>query len=173
MGGVTSPAKDVSQIVFLGPIQILPLRHSVVESAVDSLRARATSEVYAKISRVLLLKVISLGEASVDFRMKLGETGSAVDMDAPIGEVLVVPDVVVIVAFLICSLFLRFFRLTSCRPLHPLVDLLVHKFVEFFDLRLDVRLAFPVDVLAGLVGAGLDVTGASLETDERIRVKLG
>jgi hypothetical protein len=75
-----------------------------------------------------------------------------------VGQVFVIPYVVVIVAFNICSVLLRFLDLSSCRSAHPLLHHLILKQFEYPVfllllpfLSLDLFLLCPFIVLLSLL----------------------
>ena len=129
-------SKDVSQVIIVGSLQVFPLRHSVVVSAVHALGARAPGEVDAEVRGMALLEVVSLGVACVDLRPQFGQGWCSVDVDVAICKVLVVPYVVVVVALLVSSILLRLVDLASSWSLHPLVHLEVLELVQLSDLLL-------------------------------------
>ena len=123
MGGVSCSAEDISEVVFLSLVNVFLLRDPMVIFAIDAFSARASSEIHAEVSAVLLLKVISFRIPSVDFRLQLRERRSSFDFDIAISQVLVVPNVVVIVAFFVGGVFLALIDLLAGWSLHPLMDL--------------------------------------------------
>ena len=123
MGGVSGSAEDISEVVFLGLVDVFLLRDSMVIFAIDAFSARASCEIHAEVSAVLLLKVICFCISSVDLRLQLREGRSSLDFDVAISQVLVVPDVVVVVAFFVGGVFLALIDLLASWALHPLMDL--------------------------------------------------
>ena len=123
MGGVSGSTEDISEVVFLGLVNVFLLRYSMVIFAIDAFSARASCEIHAEVSAVLLLKVICFCISSVDLRLQLREGRSSLDFDVAISQVLVVPDVVVVVAFFVGGVFLALIDLLASWALHPLMDL--------------------------------------------------
>ena len=123
MCGVSGSAEDISEVVFLSLVNVFLLRDPMVIFAVDALSARASCEIHAEVSAVLLLKVICFCISSVDLGLQLREGRSSFDFDIAISQVFVVPDVVVVVAFFIGGVLLAFIDLLASWSLHPLMDL--------------------------------------------------
>lgn len=140
-------AKNVPQVVL--PCQQVVLGgHSVVELAVGALAAAASSEIDAEVSGSFAFQFVSLSEAGVDCRLQLVETDSSflILVGIAVGQVLVVPNVVVVVALYVGCFLLQLSDLTASRPLHPLMSqesLLIFKLLElsfFLLLHLDLLL---------------------------------
>ena len=133
---MASPSKHVFQVVFLSFLKVFSLRDTMIIATVDTLSARTSRKVDAKVGGVPLLKVISLGEACVYLWMQLGQRRRSVDVHSAIRQILVVPNVVVVVALFVGCLLLSFFSLSPGGSLHPLVNLQVLKLVELLNLVL-------------------------------------
>ena len=81
-------------------------------------------------------EVICLSVAGVDLGSKLRQRGCSIYVYVAISQILVIPDVIVVVAFLVCCILLRLVDLATGRPLHPLVHLKVLEVVQLLDLAL-------------------------------------
>jgi hypothetical protein len=62
-----------------------------------------------------------------------------------VGEILIIPDIIIIVSFNISSFFLRFLNLSTSRPLHHLAYLLISKLLKQFVFLLEL-LVFQVAI---------------------------
>ena len=123
MGGVSRSAEDISEVVFLSLVNVFLLRDPMVIFAIDAFGTRASCEVHAEVSAVLLLKVICFCISSVDLWLQLRERRSSFDFDIAVSQVLIVPDVVVVIAFFVGGVFLALVDLLASWSLHPLMDL--------------------------------------------------
>jgi hypothetical protein len=124
--------KDVPQVILC--LQVFCLRYPVVEPTVGPLRAGAPCEISTEISGAFLLIVVCLREARVDEGLAAGERGSLLDVVGPVCQVLVVPNVVIIVTFNISCIFFHILNLTSSWPLHEPLDLKVFLIPESIQL---------------------------------------
>jgi hypothetical protein len=143
VSGVSCSAEDVSQIVLIGFIQVLLLRDSVIEPAVDSLGACSSGEVNAEVGGALLLVFVCLGVPGVYLRVALEERRRFLHHLVPVSEVLVIPDVVVVVSFYVGSLFLWLFDLSAGRLLEQLSDFLIPELLEELVLLLKLNIILP------------------------------
>ena len=123
MSRVPRSAEDISKVVFLSLVNVFLLRYSMVIFAIDAFSARASCEIHTEVSAVLLLKVICFCISGVDLGLQLREGRSSLDFDVAISQVLVVPDVVVVVALFVGGVFLALIDLLASWSLHPLMDL--------------------------------------------------
>ena len=128
MGRVSRSAEDISEVIFLSLVNVFLLRNSMVIFAIDTFSARASCEIHAEVSAVLLLKVICFCISSVDLWLQLRERRSSFDFDIAISQVLVVPNVVVIISFFICGVLFAFVYLFSRWSLHPFMNLEIFEF---------------------------------------------
>ena len=127
-------SKHVFQVVFLGFFKVFSLRDTMVIPTINSLCTRTTRKVNAKVGGMPLFKVISFCEACVHLWVQLGQRRCSIDMHTTVRQVLVVPYVVVVIAFFVGCFLLGFFCLSPGRSLHPLVNLQVLELVKLFDL---------------------------------------
>lgn len=115
--------EHILQIVYKRFLEILSLRHAMIVPAIDTFSAGTSREVHAEVGGVAFLEVVSFCEACVDFSVQFSKRWGSIHVDTPICQVLVIPDVVVVIALFIRCFFLSFFRLTTGWSLHPLVHL--------------------------------------------------
>jgi hypothetical protein len=104
----------------------------MIESTVYSFRACTSSKVYAKIGRAFLFEFISLCVSSIDFRVAFIQRRGPLDMLISVSQVLIIPDVVIIISFNICGVLLGLLDLSSRWAGHELACL--HVFEQFEDL---------------------------------------
>ena len=124
---MSSPAENILEIVTL-PLTVIVVGDSVVVPAISALRAAASREVNAEPAIFLCL-----GVPCVLFRVALVEAWHAFLLHLPISQVLVIPDIVIIVTFYICSIFLtRVSHLPSSWLLEPLLGFLKHAVSKYF-----------------------------------------
>lgn len=125
-------SKDISKIIFIGLVQIFLLRNSVVKPAIDTLCACTSWKIDAEVCRPFLFKFVSFGEASVDFRVALKKWWCLFHSLSSVCEVLIIPDVVVIISLYIGCVFLWLLYLAPGRFFHPFLHLLILE--EFKEL---------------------------------------
>lgn len=96
----------------------------MIVAAINPLRAAASREVNTEIS-ASSIHLVRLGIARIDLRLQFVHTDRSFLflVGVAVSQVLIVPNIVVIVAFDICSIFLQFCYLSAGRFLHPLVHL--------------------------------------------------
>ena len=133
MSGVSRSSEDIPEIILLGPVNVFLLWHSMVIFAVDAFSACASCEIHAEVSAVLLLKVVSFCISGVDFWLELRERGGSFDFDIAISQVLVVPNIVIVVAFFVRGIFLALIDLLASCSLHPFMSLKVFELSELID----------------------------------------
>ena len=104
----------------------------MVESAIYTFRACASSEVDAKISRAFLFEFISLGVSSINFRVAFIQRRSPLNMLISVSQVLIIPNVVIIISFDISGILFGLLNLSSCWTSHELASL--HVLEHFEDL---------------------------------------
>jgi len=158
VSGVTSSPENVSQIILKGLFQIFFLGCAMIEPAVYTLSACTASKVYAEISRALLLKLVSFGVPSVYLRVAFEQRWGLLDLLISVGEVLVIPYVVVIVPLDVRGVFLGLLDLPPPRPAHPLLHLMILEQLEypvflvlFLSLLSDYLFSQPLYLLLPLV----------------------
>jgi len=110
----------------------------MIESAVYAFRACTSSKVYAKIGRAFLFEFISLSVSSIDFRVAFIQRRGPLDMLISVSQVLIIPNVVIIVTFNVGCLLFKFRNLPPRRFLHPLMDL--QTFLVFEELEFSLLL---------------------------------
>jgi hypothetical protein len=123
----------------------------MIESTVYSFRARTSSKVYAKIGRAFLFEFISLCVSSIDFRVAFIQRRGPLDMLISVSQVLIIPDIVIIVSFDICGVLLGLLDLSSGWAGHEFARLHVLEQFEdliflllFFFLLFDSLFMFPL-----------------------------
>ena len=127
-------AKDISQIIFTGFFDVLCLWNSVIILAVDTFRASTSRKVNTEVGWTFFLKVICFCESSVYLWLYFGEWWCTLNLNVSVSQVFIIPDIVIVVTFLVCSISLALVYLFSSSPLHPLVYLQVFKLPKFFKL---------------------------------------
>lgn len=116
---VSGSTKQVSQIIFHF-VSVFLGWNPVVISAILSFRAASSGEIYAEPSRVFLLLVVSLRETSILLWVTFIKSRHPLVTILAVCKVLVVPNIIIIISFDICRIFLRGISdLTSSRSFHP------------------------------------------------------
>ena len=116
--------------------------------AVDTLRASTSRKVNTEVGWTFFLKVICFCESSVYLWLYFGEWWCTLNLYVSVSQVFIIPDIVIVVTFLVCSISLALVYLFSSSPLHPLVHLQVFELPKFFELffslfsRIFIRLIF-------------------------------
>ena len=95
----------------------------MIESAVNTFRACTSSEVYAEISGPFLFEFISLCVPSINFRVALIQRRGPLNVLISVSQVLIIPDVVIVISFNISSVLFGLLNLSSCRASHELAGL--------------------------------------------------
>lgn len=113
-----------------------------MESAVDAFCACTSCEIDTEVGGAFLFKLVCLSVSCVDLRIALVEGGSFLNLDIPVGQVLVIPDVVVIVPLNVSRVLLGLLDLPAGRPLHPLVRLEVLEVFEQSVLLIMLNISF-------------------------------
>jgi hypothetical protein len=131
---MATSTEDIAQVVSFCARYVLKLRHSVIEAAADSFSAATSCKVHAKGPLTFLFKAVCFREASVNFRFASVEGHYPHLPSLFILQELVVPNVVVAIAFFVCAFLLGLIGLLASWPLHP--------FVDFQVLELPVELDF-------------------------------
>ena len=106
----------------------------MVVFATDTFSAGASCEIHAEVGAVFLLEMVSFCKSSVDFWLQPREGRSSFDFDIAISQVLVVPNVVIVVSFFVSGVFLALIDLLAGCSLHPLMDLEVLELTELIEL---------------------------------------
>ena len=141
-------AKDISQIVFTGFVDVFCLWNSVIILAVDTFRASTSCKVNTEVSWTFFLKVICFCESSVYLWLYFGEWWCTLNLNVSVSQVFIIPDIVIVVTLLVCSISLALVYLFSGSPLHPLVYLQVFILPKILKLfcclftRIFIRLIF-------------------------------
>jgi hypothetical protein len=102
----------------------------MVEPAIDSLRTSTSCKVDTEVSRTFLLKLICFSVASVYLRVAFEERRRFLHLLVSVSQVLVIPDVVVIVTFNVGCLLLRFFDLPPSWVFKQFIYLVISKLLE-------------------------------------------
>ena len=116
----------------------------MIKSAIDTFRARTSCKIYAEISRALFLKFVCFCISCINLRITLIKWGGLLDLLISVGQVFIVPYIVVVVPLNICSVFFGFLNLPPCRPAHPLLYLMIFEQLEYPILLL-LFLSDPLD----------------------------
>ena len=145
---MSSPAEDISQIVFTGFVNVFYLWNSVIILAVDTFRASTSRKVNTEVCWTFLLKVICFCESSVYLWLYFGERWRTLNLDVSVSQVFIIPDIVIVVTLFVCRVSFALIYLFSSSPLHPLVHLQVFELPKFFKLffslftRIFIKLIF-------------------------------
>jgi len=138
VGSVPGPPEDISQVVLISLVQVLLLRRSMVEAAIGPFRASSSSEVNTEVGRPFLLELVSLGKASVDLWVAFVQRGRPLHHLVAVCQVLIIPNVVVVVPLNVSCVLLRLLHLSSGWPLHEVPHLKVSELLEQLVLSLEV-----------------------------------
>jgi hypothetical protein len=103
----------------------------VVEATVGALCASTSRKVDAEIGTSLLLQLISFGIPRIYFWLTFEKRRSSFYAGISVRQVLVIPDVVVVVAFNVGGVLFRLFYLPAGGSLHPAGHLLI---LELFEV---------------------------------------
>ena len=102
----------------------------MVKSAVHSFSAAASGKVNTEICGSFLFKLISLRASSINLRFASIKRRSFFNSLVSISQILVIPDIVIVIAFNVSSFFLGFLDLSSGRSVHPFACLLISELSE-------------------------------------------
>ena len=128
------PPEYIVQIVALCQA-VLMIWHPVVVSAVDSLTTASSGKVSAEPSRALFVEAVCLGKATVLFWVTFEQARHSFVSILPISKILIVPYIIIVVAFNICHIAEAcIIDLLPRWPLQPFLSLHEHLFSE--DLTL-------------------------------------
>lgn len=147
VASVSSPSKYISQIVLSGQ-QVVLCRHSMVKLTICTFAATASCKVYTKVCGTFALHFVCLCKSSINLWLQLVKRDSSflILVSISISQILIIPNIIVIVAFNIRCLFLKFSNLSPSRPLHPFMHkqrLLISKLLQLsFLLSLLLYLLF-------------------------------
>lgn len=110
----------------------------MIKFAINTFGTCSSCKIYTKPRRPFLIKFVCFCISCIYFRITFIKWWSSFYLLISICQVLIIPNIVVIVAFYIGCVFLWFLDLPSCSSLHPFLDLLVSKLfiklVIFFEL---------------------------------------
>jgi len=113
----------------------------MVEPTVSSFCTSATSKIHTEVGPSSLLKLVSLGESCVDLRLAPEKRGRSLYPCISVCQVLIIPDVIIVIAFDVGSILLRLLNLSPGLSLHPSSHLVVFKLLKLSNLLL-VLLSF-------------------------------
>lgn len=121
----------------------------MVVPTISAFTATTSGEIYTKVSGGFTLHFVCLCKTCVYFRYKLikGQGPFIIFVCVSIGEILIVPNVVIVVAFNVSCLLFQFRDLTTSRSLHPFMNLKSLLVFKHFQLGLFLKLCLLLLIL--------------------------
>lgn len=115
-------------------------------STVGSLRAASSRKINAKVGLPTFVHIIGFRVPSVVFRIAFVNRWHFLVSVLSVSQVLVIPNIIIIVAFYVCSILLRcILNLSSSWSLEPFLSFLQQLFSE--NLFSTVRIIIRIDLL--------------------------
>lgn len=114
----------------------------MIKFTIYTFSAGTSCKIDTKPRRSFLCKLICFCIPSIYFRIAFIQRWSSFDMLVSISQKLIIPNIIIIVSFNICSFFFRFLNLSTSRFGHEFLHLLISKLLKQFVFLLELGILF-------------------------------